>query len=420
MKNNFNICVIGLGYVGLPLALELGKHFKTTGFDINERRIDELKNFIDVTNEVNKQDFIDSKLIQFSKQTSDLHQCNVYIVTVPTPINQYNKPELSLLENASKLIAKYINQGDLVIYESTVYPGVTEDFCGRIIEEETGLKSGIDFNLGYSPERINPGDKSRRLCDITKIISADNKDALEKMENIYGKIIKAGIYNAENIKTAEAAKVIENTQRDVNIGLINEFSIIFNKLGLNTHSVLKAASTKWNFINFKPGLVGGHCIGVDPYYLAHVAEMNGVDAKVILSSRETNDNMSLYCAEKLDNEFKQRKIAKKNILIFGATFKEDCPDFRNTKVTDLYIHLQKLGYDVSIYDPDIDNILFFEEYGIKLLRKIEGKYGGVILAVPHKEFVKLGKGFFKSLLMANGIFFDLKSAFKKDLDMLSL
>ena len=408
--DRYKIAVIGLGYVGLPLAVEFGKKFQTLGFDINVERIKELKNSKDSTNEVSSQEMEASK-IHFTNNEESLKDCNIFIITVPTPINENNEPELRFLEKATILISKYLKKDDLVIYESTVYPGVTEDFCGKIISKNTDLTLNKDYSLGYSPERINPGDKNKRLKDITKIVSASNEAALNVMEHIYGSIIEASIYSADSIKTAEAAKVIENTQRDVNIGLINEFSKIFKNLGIDTSAVLDAASTKWNFINFKPGLVGGHCIGVDPFYLAHIAKINNVDPKLILSARDTNDGMANYCANLLNETLIKKNKKNAKVLIMGATFKENCPDFRNTKVVDLHNSLKDLGHMVQITDLHVNIDHFNKEYEIEIKNQIEDKYDAVILAVPHNEYITKGVEYFYGLMEKQGIFFDLKSVF---------
>ncbi len=420
MRKN-KIAVIGLGYVGLPLAIAFGHKFETIGFDINIERIKQLKKSIDVTDEVTAEEISEAGKINFSHNEKSLADCDVYVITVPTPINKHKEPDLSFLEKATMLIAKYLKNDDLVIYESTVYPGVTEDFCGKIISTETGLEVNKDISLGYSPERINPGDKDKRLKDITKVVSASNNEALKVMEYLYGSIIEAGIYSAESIKTAEAAKVIENTQRDVNIGLINEFSKIFQSIGVDTHSVLDTASTKWNFIKFQPGLVGGHCIGVDPFYLAHVAKKNNVDPRIILSARDINDGMASHSAHLLNASLLKKNIEKAKILIKGATFKENCPDFRNTKVVDLYNSLRELGHAVQLTDPHVDVDLFKKEYGITINNQIHSqKYDAVVLAVPHKEYINENISFFYNLIIEGGIFFDLKSVFPSDTRSLRL
>lgn len=409
----YRIAVIGLGYVGLPLAIELSRKFKTIGFDVNETRISELCSGIDRTLEVSSDDLSSTEL-QFSKDENSLESANVFIVTVPTPIDENKKPDLSHLEKATHLVSKFVKKGDLIIYESTVYPGVTEDYCGKIIEKESKLKLNEGFSLGYSPERINPGDKEKKLTDILKIISASNSEALIDLNNIYGSIIKAGLYRAENIKTAEAAKVIENTQRDVNIGLINELSKIFTKLEIDTEAVLEAADTKWNFIRFKPGLVGGHCIGVDPYYLAHIARENDVEPKVILSARETNDHMASHCAELIQSKLLANKTSTAKILIMGATFKENCPDFRNSKVIDLYRRLYEFDHDIHISDDNIDGDDFYNEHQILLKNKLEGLYDVIIIAVSHQKYIDLGESYFRSMLNEKGFIFDLKSIFAKN------
>ena len=421
MKKDFRIAVIGLGYVGLPLATAFGKEFCTIGFDINEERVSQLNKKVDVTDEVTYEELSKANKLSFTCDENKLKKCNVFIVTVPTPINTNKEPDLSFLKEATLLISKYLKKDDLVVYESTVFPGVTDDFCGKILSDITSLQPDKDFSLGYSPERINPGDKNKRLKDIVKVISASNAKALEDMKFMYEKIIEAGIYSAETIKTAEAAKVIENTQRDVNIGLINEFSKIFKKLDIDTNAVLEAASTKWNFINLKPGLVGGHCIGIDPYYLAHIAKENDVEPRLILSARETNDDMSHYCAELVHNSLKEQKIHNAKILILGATFKENCPDFRNTKIIDLFNSLQEFGHLVQLSDFKVNAEKFFNEYKVKINNNFsDNKYDAVILAVPHEEYVDKDYEYFDNLKSEKGLLFDLKGIFPKEKSNLRL
>ena len=343
------ITVIGLGYVGLPLAIEFGKHFQTKGYDINSKRIQDLKKGIDSTLEVCKAQFRSSKKISFTNDINDIKDSNIYIVTVPTPVDDFKRPNLKPLEKSSRDVGSVLKKGDTVIYESTVYPGATEEFCVPILENESGLKLNKDFFCGYSPERINPGDKKHTLTNITKIVSGSNKKALKNINELYSKIIKAGIHKAPSIKVAEAAKVIENTQRDVNIALINELSMLFAKLNINSKDVFDAANTKWNFLDFRPGLVGGHCIGVDPYYLTHKAHEIGFYPEMILAGRRTNDLMSDYLVNKVFDLMikKNIKISNARFLVMGLTFKEDCPDVRNTKVTDIVFSLKEYSKHVE-------------------------------------------------------------------------
>ena len=410
------IGVIGLGYVGLPLALAFGKVKQTIGFDINQKRIQQLNHKIDTTGEVEKKDFDLANLISFTTCKDDLKKANIYIITVPTPVDNNNEPDLSLIDEATAMVASLISHGDIIIYESTVYPGVTEDFCKPIIERISGLKFNIDFFLGYSPERINPGDNSKKIQDITKVVSGSTKDSLETIYNLYDEIINAGIFRAKSIKVAEAAKVIENTQRDVNIGLINELSRIFNKMDIDTREVLNAAKTKWNFLPFEPGLVGGHCIGVDPYYIAFKAKELEVDPDVILSARKINDFMPKHIVNILNTmitrTFNESDI---NILLLGLTFKEDCPDFRNSKSVVLAKEMFNLNFQVQLSDEKIDSEQFKLETGFEISNEFsEKKYHAIILAVPHKYLKEKDIGFYKSLLKENGLFFDLKSIFPKE------
>ena len=365
---SLKIGIIGLGYVGLPLAICFGEKFKTTGFDIDRHRINELKKQNDCTNEVTANDFISSKYLSVTDDVSELSQCNVYIITVPTPIDENNKPDLNSLKKASETVGKFLEKDDLVIYESTVYPGATEEVCVPILEAKAALKLNQDFYVGYSPERINPGDKERSLQSITKVTSGSNAFASDLVHDLYKKIIHAGIHRAPSIKVAEAAKVIENTQRDLNIALMNELSKVFYLLGIDTEEVLKAASTKWNFINFSPGLVGGHCIGVDPYYLTHKAQAVGYEPDVILSGRKVNDSMGCYIAKQIVKDLSKKKIntLHAKVLIMGFTFKENCPDVRNTKVVDMVSELQDFGLEVDVHDPIAHSTAVKIEYGIEI------------------------------------------------------
>ena len=388
MENNIGI--IGLGYVGLPLAVEFGKKHKTIGFDIDKSRINKLKNYIDETFELDKNQIKESVNLVFSDNIDDLRACNFYIITVPTPIDKYNSPNLKPLLNATKMTAQLLSKGDIVIYESTVYPGCTEEECVPILEKESGLVFNKDFYCGYSPERINPGDKLNTLTNIVKVTSGSCKKTAKIVDDLYSEIIDAGTYLASSIKVAEASKAIENAQRDINISFVNELALIFEKMNIDTLDVIEAAGTKWNFLKYKPGLVGGHCIGVDPYYLAFKSESLGYYPEVILSGRKINDNMALFVSQKLVKLLLKKDIELKNsnVLILGFTFKENCPDTRNTKVIDIVKSLNQYKINVSVYDPyaNFDNVK--KEYGIELISKLDLKYDGIILAVAHDEFKK--------------------------------
>ena len=409
---NNKICIVGLGYVGLPLAVAFAAKYKVTAFDINSSRIKELENNYDKTLE------IDSEILKsvqqnvlFISDLDDVKGCNIYIITVPTPIDKNKKPDLKYLKIASQTVGKKIKKDDIVIYESTVYPGATEEYCVPILEKNSGLILNEDFYCGYSPERVNPGDKKYTLEKIIKVTSGSTPYIATKIDNLYKEIITAGTYKAENIKVAEAAKVIENTQRDLNIALINEFSIIFNKLDINTESVLKAAATKWNFLQFKPGLVGGHCIGVDPYYLTYKAQEIGYTPKVILSGRKMNDDMGAYIADQVSALMASKSIhiVDSNILIMGLTFKENCPDIRNTMVANLNNMFEILNANVDVYDPWVNEEDALDEYGIKLISyPIKGKYDAIILAVAHDEFKILSLEQIKVFGRESHIIFDVK------------
>lgn len=388
------IAIIGLGYVGMPLAAAFSECFEVIGYDLNKERINELKSGFDKTLELNENQ-MQSALkngIKFTDNIDDLKECTFFIVSVPTPIDKNKRPDLNCLKNASLAISKVLNKDDIVVFESTVYPGASEEFCVPLLEN-SGLKFGVDFEIGYSPERINPGDKLHTVTKIQKIVSASSENALKRVSKVYGTIIKAGIYEASSIKVAEAAKVIENTQRDINIAFVNELLMIFDKMGINTHEVLKAASTKWNFLNFSPGLVGGHCIGVDPYYLTHKAAEIGHHAEIILAGRRINDNMGIYHASVVVKKMIKHnlKIKGAKILILGLSFKENCPDIRNTRVIDLYNELKDFGCEVSVADPWANKNDVKKYYNIELLEKIENlqDYDCVILAVAHNEFKSL-------------------------------
>lgn len=385
------IGIIGLGYVGLPLAVEFGKVLDVVGFDINKDRISELKNGYDRTREVDSHELKASTRLSYSSDLNDLKQVNYFIVTVPTPVDEFKKPDLRPLESASKTVGSVLKKNDIVIYESTVYPGCTEEICVPVLEKTSGLKFNVDFFCGYSPERINPGDKLHRVTTIKKVTSGSTPAIADKVDQLYGTIIKAGTHKASSIKVAEAAKVIENSQRDVNIAFVNELALIFDRLGIDTHEVLEAAGTKWNFLPFRPGLVGGHCIGVDPYYLTHKAESVGYHPEVILSGRRINDNMGIYIANSVIKLMAQNSlpIHRANVLVLGITFKENCPDIRNSRVVDVIRELQSFGTQVDIYDPHADEEEVKHEYGLPLVRSLDKKYDAVVLTVSHKEFTNL-------------------------------
>lgn len=406
--------VIGLGYVGLPLAVEFGKRFDTVGFDVKAARIDELKRGKDSTLEVSRAELTSAKQLSFTTSLADLKRCRVFIVTVPTPIDEYKRPDLTPLERASETVGKVLKKGDVVVYESTVYPGCTEEICVPILERESGLTFNRDFFAGYSPERINPGDKEHRLPTIRKITSGSTPEAAEFVDKLYASIITAGTHRASSIKVAEAAKVIENTQRDVNIALINELALIFNRLGIDTEQVLNAAGTKWNFLPFRPGLVGGHCIGVDPYYLTHKAQEIGYHPEMILAGRRLNDNMALYVAGEVVKLMTRQRIHVKGAraLMLGLTFKENCPDIRNSKVVDVVRELEKYGADVDVYDPWADTAESKHEYGIRPVRSLRrNTYDVAVVAVAHKEFRELGADGVRKLCRKNHVLYDIKHVF---------
>lgn len=406
------IAVIGLGYVGLPLAVEFGKKFKVLGFDINKTRIDELNNGVDRTLESTYEELKSAIHLNFTSDEEDLSSCNIFIVTVPTPIDKFKAPNLSPLLQASKTIGKYLKKEDIVIYESTVYPGCTEEDCVPVLEKNSNLKFNVDFFCGYSPERINPGDKINTLTKIKKVTSGSNPEVALFVDNLYKSIITAGTHLAPNIKVAEASKAIENAQRDVNISFVNELALIFDRIGIDTQDVLDAASTKWNFLKYKPGLVGGHCIGVDPYYLAHKAQSLGYYPEVILSGRRVNDNMGMFIANKVVKLMIQNEVVIKGakVLLLGVTFKENCPDIRNSKVADIYNELKQFGLDVDVYDPHVDYQDVKKEYNIEIVDRLS-KYDSIILAVSHNEFLKLN---YESLkLNKNSIVYDIKSVLNR-------
>ena len=410
-----NICVIGLGYVGLPLAVALSKKFMTTGFDLDVKRVSEISNGIDVTGELNESELLGAQRLHATADLRDISKANIYIITVPTPIDDNRQPDLTPLINASEMVGRTLNSGELVIYESTVFPGATEEYCVPVLERSSGLKFNQEFFVGYSPERINPGDKNNKLTNILKVTSGSTPEVADLVDALYSEIIHAGTYKAASIKVAEAAKVIENTQRDLNIALINELAIIFDKLGLDTLDVLEAAATKWNFQPYKPGLVGGHCIGVDPYYLTHKAQSVGYYPDVILAGRRINSGMGEYVAEKLIRSLISRdfKVRKAKVLLLGFSFKEDCPDTRNTRVIDVYRHLSSYGIEVSIYDPCVDSEDVKDRYGVKIDSELQAtEFDAVMLCVAHELFRSDQKSFF-DLLSPKGFIFDLKGIFKR-------
>lgn len=409
MENKLGI--IGLGYVGLPLAVEFGKKYETIGFDINEARVQELKRCEDSTLEVEPEELKQATLLSYTTSPDDIKDCNIYIVTVPTPIDKHKRPDLTPLIKSSETLGKILSKGDVVVYESTVYPGATEEVCVPILEQQSGLKFNQDFYCGYSPERINPGDKEHRVTTIKKVTSGSTPEIADKVDELYQSIITAGTHKASSIKVAEAAKVIENTQRDINIALMNELALIFSRLNIDTEEVLKAAGSKWNFLPFRPGLVGGHCIGVDPYYLTHKAIEVGYHPEIILAGRRLNDSMGGYVAEQVTKLMNNKRIhvVDANVLIMGFTFKENCPDLRNTRVVDLITELQNVNCNVDVYDPWIDKSEAKHEYDIMPVdTPTEGKYDAIILAVAHDEFKKMGVAALRKFAKANHVLYDIK------------
>lgn len=408
------IAVIGLGYVGLPLAVEFGKHRRVIGFDINTARILELKAGRDRTQEVEPAELVNAQHLRYTDQPDDLAAAQVYIVTVPTPIDEQKRPDLTPMIRASETVARVLKKGDIVIYESTVYPGATEEVCVPVLEHGSGMRFNDDFFCGYSPERINPGDKDHRLATIIKVTSGSTPEIADAVDSLYASIITAGTWKAESIRVAEAAKVIENTQRDLNIALINELAIIFSRMGLDTEAVLKAAGTKWNFLPFRPGLVGGHCIGVDPYYLTYKAETLGYHPQVILAGRRINDGMGAFVAGQLVKSMLKRRIQVDGarVLVLGLSFKENCPDLRNTRVVDVINELREFGITVDVYDPWVDPEEARHEYGIDLTAKPKpGAYEGVVLAVAHDEFRTMGAASIRALGRPQHVLYDLKNVF---------
>lgn len=408
------IGIIGLGYVGLPLAVEFGKILEVIGFDINEARIAELRDGFDRTLEVDKQGLTAASKLSFSSNIQDLRDANYFIITVPTPVDQYKKPDLTPLIKASETVGKSLKKGDVVIYESTVYPGCTEEDCVPVLEKFSGLKFNVDFFCGYSPERINPGDKQHRLPTIKKVTSGSNSEIAEMVDQLYRKIIKAGTYKASSIRVAEAAKVIENSQRDINIAFVNELALIFERMGIDTHEVLEAAGTKWNFLPYKPGLVGGHCIGVDPYYLTYKADSLGYYPQVILAGRRINDNMGIHIANRVIKLMTQNDLPVKNskILVLGITFKENCPDIRNSRAIDVIRELQSFGADVEVYDPHADANEVNHEYGLSLIKELNKKYSAIVLAVSHDQFKTLNWPLIRN---SNTILYDVKGFLDKSI-----
>ncbi|MCG9544441.1 Vi polysaccharide biosynthesis UDP-N-acetylglucosamine C-6 dehydrogenase TviB [Vibrio sp. Isolate33] len=414
---NARIAIIGLGYVGLPLAVEFGKKSPTIGFDINQVRIDELAIGRDSTLECSDNELAEATHLSYTASLEDLKECNVYIVTVPTPIDEHKQPDLTPLIKASEALGTVISEGDVIIYESTVYPGATEEDCIPVVERVSGLKFNQDFFAGYSPERINPGDKEHRVTNILKVTSGSTPEVAEYVDQLYKSIITAGTHKASSIKVAEAAKVIENTQRDVNIALINELSIIFNKLGIDTLEVLEAAGTKWNFLPFRPGLVGGHCIGVDPYYLTHKAQTVGYHPEMILAGRRLNDGMGQYVVSQLVKAMMKKRIHVEgaNVLVMGLTFKENCPDLRNTKVVDIVAELKEYNINVDIVDPWCSNVEAQHEYGLTLSEEPQqGDYDAIIMAVSHDEFKAMGVNKIRALGKPAHVLYDLKYVLDKE------
>jgi UDP-N-acetyl-D-galactosamine dehydrogenase len=408
------ISVIGLGYVGLPLAVAFASKYDVVGFDINTKRIAELKSGLDATNELTTAQLnkVLGTSLKLTTSLADISDCTTFIVTVPTPVTSSKSPDLTPVIKATESVSTVLKKGDTIVYESTVYPGVTEEVCVPILEEKTGLKFNTEFFVGYSPERINPGDKKHTITKITKVVSGSTPQTLKKLSALYGSIIEAGIYEAPTIKIAEASKVIENTQRDINIAFVNELSIIFSRMGIDTNEVLKAAGTKWNFLNFFPGLVGGHCIGVDPYYLAYKSEELGYTPEMILAGRKINDSMPVFIVSQIVKQLLKQKKNSQNAkaLILGATFKENCPDLRNSKVVDVYKELNEFGFQVDVFDPEADPEVFLKEYGFDKLKEISNnEYEVVILAVAHDSFKTINP---TDLIVKEGIVFDVKGLYK--------
>jgi UDP-N-acetyl-D-galactosamine dehydrogenase len=416
-KNNLRIGIVGLGYVGLPLAVEFGKKYSTVGFDIHEGRVAELEGGTDSTLECSSEELAEATHLSYTSDVAGISNCNFYIVTVPTPIGDGNRPLLTPLRAASKALAGVIKKSDIVVYESTVYPGATEEFCVPLLEKGSGLKMNDDFFVGYSPERINPGDKEHRLPTILKVTSGSTPEAAEFIDEVYASIITAGTHKASSLKVAEAAKVIENTQRDVNIALVNELAMIFERVGIDTEEVLLAAGTKWNFLPFRPGLVGGHCIGIDPYYLTYKAEQLGYHPQMILAGRRINDNMSLYVSTQIVKHMLKKGIQPNGakVLVLGLTFKENCPDLRNTKVVDIVSEMLSYGMSVDVHDPWVDAAEAREEYGLDLVNAPDkGAYDVVIIAVAHEQFRALGEQGIKAFGKDTSVLYDIKYVLPPD------
>jgi UDP-N-acetyl-D-galactosamine dehydrogenase len=408
---DIKLAIIGLGYVGLPLAVEFGRYRSVVGFDINQRRIDELKAGNDLTLETTKEELKAAKNLSFTTRPNDLSGCNFYIVTVPTPIDEHKRPDLTPLIRASETVGKVLKKGDTVVYESTVYPGCTEEDCVPVLEKHSGLKFNQDFFCGYSPERVNPGDKEHRVTTIKKVTSGSTPEIADLIDALYNEIITAGTHKAGSIKVAEAAKVIENTQRDLNIALINELALIFNKMGIDTEAVLKSAGSKWNFVPFRPGLVGGHCIGVDPYYLTHKAQAIGYHPEIILAGRRLNDSMGTYVVAQLVKAMTKKRIQVEGakVLVMGLTFKENCPDLRNTRVVDIVSELKDYNCDVDVYDPWVTVEEALHEYGITpVIQPKAGSYDAIILAVAHHQFKDMGNVAIRALGKPISVLYDLK------------
>jgi UDP-N-acetyl-D-galactosamine dehydrogenase len=423
VSENTRIAIVGLGYVGLPLAVEFGKKYPTLGFDINRRRVAELKEGIETTREVAPDELRQACWLRYSCELSDLRQADVFIVTVPTPIDDHKQPDLTPLAKASETVGQVIKKGDTVVFESTVYPGATEEYCVPIIQRVSGLKFNSDFFIGYSPERINPGDKDHRLNTIVKVTSGSTPATADFVDALYGSIIGAGTHKASSIRVAEAAKVIENTQRDLNIALMNELAIIFNRMGIDTEEVLQAAGTKWNFLPFRPGLVGGHCIGVDPYYLTYKAEAIGYHPDVILAGRRINDGMGGYVVAQLVKKMLKRRIQVDGarILVMGMTFKENCPDLRNTRIVDIIEELKDFNAQVDVYDPWASSEGAYDEYGITPVVKPEpGQYDAVVLAVAHQEFSRMGPDAIRAFGKPEHVLYDLKHVLSRNASDLRL
>ena len=412
--SNLRVGVIGLGYVGLPLAVEFGKRFNTIGFDVKQDRVDELRRGHDATLETTPEELAAATRLACTTRLADLRECRVFIVTVPTPIDEYKRPDLTPLVKASESVGQVLKKGDVVVYESTVYPGCTEEVCVPILERVSGLRFNKDFYAGYSPERINPGDKQHRLPTIRKVTSGSTPEVAEFVDGLYRSIVTVGTHKASSIKVAEAAKVIENTQRDVNIALINELALIFNRLGIDTEEVLKAAGSKWNFLPFRPGLVGGHCIGVDPYYLTHKAQAIGYHPEMILAGRRINDNMGIYVAQQVAQLMIAKRIQVRDarILVLGLTFKENCPDVRNSKVVDVVRELGKHGARIDVYDPWADAAEAQHEYGLKPVRRLRpGAYDAIVVGVAHDQFRRMGIAKVRELGKRNHVLYDIKYVF---------